>query len=138
MLWMVVGITISGVILAGLQLFAGYRLALVGVKGLEPSGDLTIEPKKIAINSTVTGVLILSISLAFFYVFVKYVYLIKELPIPAPNSEAGTPDLHKGWGQILNQPTTGSFGFYPNTQPKEDKPLGKPKASPTASTESNK
>jgi hypothetical protein len=116
MLWMVVAITISGVVLAGLQLMAGYRLAATGLGGLEPKGEFEISPKKIAVNSTVTGVLILAISLAFFYFFVKYVYLIRELPIPAATSEAGTPNLHEGWGKQNPQFPVGILNQLPKPQ----------------------
>lgn len=117
MLWMVVAITVSGVVLAGLQLMAGYRLAASGLSGLEPKGEFEISPKKIAVNSTVTGVLILAISLAFFYFFVKYVYLIRELPVPPAKSETGTPDLHRGWGGQNSQFQVGTFGEMPKPQP---------------------
>ncbi len=98
MLWMVVAITLSGVGLAGLQLWIGYKLALIGHGGFESKGELTLEPKKISVSSSITGVLILTLSLIFFYVFVQYVYLIKELKVPAPESETVGPDLHSRWG----------------------------------------
>jgi len=137
MLWMVVAITLSGVALAALQLWAGYKLALTGQNGqggFEPKGELTIEPKKLSVSSSVTGVLILTVSLAFFYVFVRYVYLITDLHVPAGESEAGGPDLHAGWGnQKQSAPPMQLTGTFPppNSQsspasdPKKQKTDGK-------------
>jgi hypothetical protein len=79
MLAMVVAITLSGVLLAGLQLAASYRLASTGRDAFEQGGQLSLEGHKISLNSSVTGIVILTISLAFFYVFVSQVYLIREL-----------------------------------------------------------
>jgi hypothetical protein len=79
MLWMVVAITLSGVVLAGIQILAAYRLASAGKAAFEQGGQLSIESNKISLSSSVTGVLILVVSLAFFFIFVKYVYLIQEV-----------------------------------------------------------
>jgi hypothetical protein len=78
MLWMVVTITISGVLLAGLQLVAAYRLASAGKAAFEQGGQLNIEHNKISLSSSVTGLMILAVSFAFFIVFVSKVYLIQE------------------------------------------------------------
>jgi hypothetical protein len=112
MLWMVVAMTMSGVSFAGLQLYAGFKLALAGKGGFEQSGKVDIGPGRISISSSITGILVLAISLAFFYVLVKDVYLIKELPTPAARSEAGGPDLHAGWGRN-NQLPTGKLNTVP-------------------------
>jgi len=98
LLWMVVGITVSGVALAGLQLIAGYRLASAGRAAFEQGGQFSLENNKISLNSSVTGLIILVISLAFFYIFVTQVYLIREVGNARPKSEAGKPDLTWGWG----------------------------------------
>jgi hypothetical protein len=104
LLWMVVAITFSGVILAGVQLVAGYRLASAGKAGFDVGGSVGVEKDKLSVSSSVTGVLILAISLLFFYVFVHDVYLIKELVgHPPVNSYAGTPDLTTGWGATTAQ-----------------------------------
>jgi hypothetical protein len=76
MLYMVVFITLSGVILAGLQLWASYRLAVSGKGQLAEGGDLSIHPGNVAVKSSVVGVVILAISLAFFMIFVTDVYRI--------------------------------------------------------------
>jgi hypothetical protein len=140
MLWLVVGITMSGVMLAAVQLLAGYRLALAGKAAFDQGGRLDFEKSKISLNSSVTGLIILVISLAFFYVYVTQVYLIKEVGIAPIKSEAGNPNLEFGWGgagnlvqnpltssKVLGSPGTGTqnlnmigggLGLAPEVQPK--------------------
>jgi hypothetical protein len=78
LMYMVVVITVSGVILAGLQLLASYKLAVSG-KGSFPDGEeLNINWNSMALKSSVVGVVILGISFAFFLVFVLYVYTLKD------------------------------------------------------------
>jgi hypothetical protein len=81
---MVVSITISGVILAGLQLFASYKLASVGKATFSDAGEVTIDSHSLAVKSSVVGVIILAISFGFFLVFVLYVYTFT----PVSNSGA--------------------------------------------------
>jgi hypothetical protein len=78
MLWMVVAITLSGVFLAALQLLAAYRLAALGKAAFEQGGQLSVEHNKISLSSSVTGLMVLAVSFAFFLVFVTKVYLIQE------------------------------------------------------------
>ena len=93
LLWLVAGITIAGVVFAGMQLVAGFRLAIAGKSVFEKTqgGSIDVEAKKLSINSSATGVVVLGLSLCFFYIFTERVYLIKE---PAggnvANSETGT------------------------------------------------
>jgi hypothetical protein len=78
LLWMVVAITLSGVALAALQLLGSYRLAAAGHGQFSDGagGDVTLSATSVAVKSSVVGVVILGISLAFFIVFVGYVYPI--------------------------------------------------------------
>jgi hypothetical protein len=78
-MWMVVAITISGVILAGIQLAAAYSLATLGKGEFTQNTQLTAEQGRISMQSSVTGLLILTVSLAFFFVFVKFVYKLDVL-----------------------------------------------------------
>lgn len=78
LMWMVIAVTLSGVGLACLQLVASYRLALQGKAVLEQRSEVSIEASRISTNSSVSGVSILLISLAFFYIFVKHIYLISD------------------------------------------------------------
>ncbi|MGO7484080.1 hypothetical protein ACCT28_23050 [Rhizobium ruizarguesonis] len=77
MLWMVVIITVSGVMLSALQLLASYRLAVKGRESMTSTTELSIARDKLAIRSSITGLLILTVSLAFFFVYVVFVYTIR-------------------------------------------------------------
>jgi hypothetical protein len=96
MLWMVVAITLSGVGLAGLQLYASYQLALSGHGKFMADGatDLSYSDKSVAIKSSVMGLIILVISFAFFMVFVVYLHPIRTVemiarPLPPPAASVG-------------------------------------------------
>lgn len=90
MLWMVVAITVSGVGLAGLQLLGSYELAKAGrEKFMGDATDLSYTDKNVAVKSSVVGVIILTISFAFFLVFVIYLHPVKQMemvavPVPPP------------------------------------------------------
>lgn len=77
LLWMVVAITISGVLLAGFQLLAAYRLASSGRGDFAQGGELSLDPKSVSLKSSVTGIIILTVSLAFFITYVKWIYPIE-------------------------------------------------------------
>ncbi|CAB3744350.1 hypothetical protein LMG24238_07244 [Paraburkholderia sediminicola] len=77
---MVVTTTVSGVLLSAVQLVAAYKLASaasskdMGSQG----GSVDLEVGKISVKSSVTGLLILAVSFAFFIVFVNSVYSLKN------------------------------------------------------------
>src|SRR3984893_10635159 len=77
LLWLVVGVTISGVILAALQLLAAFQLAMVKDQDMQGGGAMAVKRNEIALKSSVTGLFILLMSFAFFLVFVFYVYRIE-------------------------------------------------------------
>src|SRR3954468_3827617 len=81
---LVVGITISGVLMAGLQLLMSYKLAQAGHSELAKDIELSVQKDKIALKSSVVGLAILVISLAFFVVYVKWIYSIQEVPVASP------------------------------------------------------
>ena len=89
LMWLVVAITLSGVVLSALQLLAAYQLSLAGKESFQQGlgGDIALEKGKLSLHSSVTGLLMLFISLLFFYVFVTKVYLIQETP-PLPGTSA--------------------------------------------------
>jgi hypothetical protein len=123
LLWMVVAITLSGVMLAGVQLIAGYRLASAGKAAFDGGGTIDIEKNKLSLKSSVTGLVILAISLVFFYLFVHEVYLIREQGVvghPPVTSGAGMSGLTPG--PFIN----GGVGAPPAAEPK-------PAASPVIS-----
>jgi hypothetical protein len=110
-LWMVVAITVSGVGLAGLQLFAAYRLAGAGRGEFAASQELSIEQNRISVKSSVTGLLILIVSFAFFMVYVFNVYGAKELKQDLPEARAVRPIPTLG---------TGGYGPPPAAAPQSD------------------
>lgn len=76
LMWMVVSITLAGVALAGGQLWASYQLAKSGRGALAEGGSVDLSTNKLAVHSSVIGVIVLTISFAFFLVFVLYVYTL--------------------------------------------------------------
>ena len=80
-MWMVVSITVSGVILAGLQLATSYKLASSGHSEFAKDSEIIIQRDRISLKSSITGVLILGISFAFFIVYVMWIYTITEIPV---------------------------------------------------------
>jgi hypothetical protein len=81
LLSMVVALTVSGVVLAALQLYAAFRLAQVGRGKFDAPNEITLEQSKVSLKSSVTGLLILIVSFAFFIVYVAWVFTIKETKI---------------------------------------------------------
>jgi hypothetical protein len=80
LLYMVVLLTISGVVLAGMQLFASYRLALAGRGELAGGGsELAYSATSVSFKSSVIGLTMLAMSFAFFLVFIIYVYDMREI-----------------------------------------------------------
>jgi hypothetical protein len=95
LLWMVVAITISGVLLAAIQLLAAYRLSsLAGADFASgQGGELKLDPKSISLKSSVTGLLILMISFAFFIVYVRWVYPIQTRMDPEADPAVARPQM---------------------------------------------
>jgi hypothetical protein len=77
LLIMVVAITLSGVILAGLQLLASYKLAVLGKGDLSGGGEVVYGKDNVSFKSSVVGLVILAVSFGFFLVFVLDVYVLK-------------------------------------------------------------
>ena len=91
LLYMVVVITISGVVLAGVQLLASYKLAVLGRGELAGGGsEINYSANSISFKSSVIGLTILAMSFAFFLVFVIYVYDLRDISDTAPR-QAATP-----------------------------------------------
>lgn len=78
LLLMVVTITLSGVVLAGIQLVASYRLAAAGKGEFGRDNDLTVSKSSLSLRSSIVGLMILIVSFAFFLVFIKDVYELKD------------------------------------------------------------
>ncbi len=117
---MVVAITVSGVFLAGLQLLGSYKLAASGTGKFGDLSDLSVEAGKGAIkgsmHSSVTGLIILVVSLAFFIVYVKWIYAIQEVSIEKPQSLSETTVSGKviGYGSLGPTPVPASSTAAPS------------------------
>jgi hypothetical protein len=125
-LWMVVGITLSGVALAGLQLVAAYQLARTGHGDLSSPQEVTLEQNKISLKSSVTGLMILVISFAFFMVYIVWVYTVKELKQDPPEAMV-TPNF-------TSTTPTGGYGPPPVTSGKPDAGVPTTPGIPTVTT----
>ena len=99
-LWLVIGITISGVVLAGIQLVSAYNMSLMLGKSAFDAISLGFDAKSISLGTTVSGLVILAMSFAFFLVYVIYVYPVQitnsismnaSKSIAMPNSEQALP-----------------------------------------------
>lgn len=123
-LWMVVILTLSGVILSGMQLIIAYKLARSGqISAIETKQQFSIEEGKIVFKSSIAGLFILLFSFAFFYVYILKVYTIYEIqpdggvPVSAipeydgnTNSQLPPIEDHGGIGHIDAQPTAVPVG----------------------------
>jgi hypothetical protein len=100
---MVVILTLSGVALAALQLAAAYALAkATGSDSLQDQQEFSIEKGKLVLRSSITGLFILIISFAFFYVYILHVFTIKEL---GSIDVGGGPNanLHQNQGTLVGK-----------------------------------
>lgn len=90
LLWMVVAITLSGVILAGVQIVAAYKLSSVAKVAPDLGGKLDFDKSgKLSVQSSVTGLLILIVSFAFFIVYVRFVYPLDHRFLDPADKAAG-------------------------------------------------
>lgn len=100
-LFMVVVITLSGVGLATVQLLASYKLASAGHgEAFGAQSEISLERNKVSLKSSVTGLIILVVSLAFFIVYVKWVYPITPVNMDSsPSQQTMTPLANPVQGQ---------------------------------------
>lgn len=82
LLLMVVTVTLSGVALAAVQLWLSYKLVSSGQGELAQPGTISLKQGELALRSSVTGLFILAFSLAFFIIYVKWIYPTQEVAIP--------------------------------------------------------
>lgn len=119
LMWMVIGLTISGVVLAGVQIIGANRVYMAsGGKTAMPDSEVSLEAGKIYVKSAVTGVVILLVSFAFFFVYVAEVYTIKDPPgsHPVETAQAAEPAPAPepvGEGAFVEG---GGLGFPPDTE----------------------
>jgi hypothetical protein len=95
LMWMVVAVTLSGVVLAALQLMASLQLASAK---RAPVGDqqLTVKRDQIVLKSSITGLFILLISFVFFLTYVVYVFRLEVPDDHGPSSAFVGPTLPMG------------------------------------------
>ncbi|MDX8130394.1 hypothetical protein QLH52_24095 [Methylomonas sp. OY6] len=99
-LWMVVFITISGIILAGLQLLISYRLAVAAGTDLgDMGGEISLEKGKVSLKSSLSGIFILAISFAFFWLFVIEVYKMEVFDPDRKISSSTAPESSSNDGK---------------------------------------
>jgi hypothetical protein len=122
LLFVVVSLTLSGVILAGLQLLASYKLAVAGRGELAGGAEVSYSKDTVSFKSSVVGLAILFISFAFFMVFVLEVYTLKESTASTP-SVPGMSEPFRLRGVPGPPPTTGESAQGNRT------PRGRPPAS---------
>lgn len=77
-LWMVVFVTVAGVLLSAGQLATSYKLASRDIGAGAESHEMTIENGRVVIRSSAIGLMVLFISLVFFLIFVLKIYKIDE------------------------------------------------------------
>jgi hypothetical protein len=88
LMWMVVTVTLSGVLLAAFQLWASYQLAAAnGALRHENKSELTLTRDQLVLKTSIAGLCILLLSFCFFLVFVLYVYRFDAAP---DNNESGS------------------------------------------------
>lgn len=108
LLWMVVALTCSGVLLSGVQLLTSYALASASKGAMPDSSEMSIEKGKLTLNSSIIGLFILALSLAFFIIYVYGVYTIKE------DSSDSVSSVHG----VMGTPPVGGLGPPPKpTEP---------------------
>ena len=73
-LFLVFVVVTSGVLFSGCQLWKS-----VSVAGVQASSDMEISAAKVRVTSSVVGIVVLAISLAFLFIYTREVYTIKSL-----------------------------------------------------------
>jgi hypothetical protein len=73
LMWVVIGVVVSGVLFSGYQLWFSLHIGVV------PQTEFEVSREKARVTSSVVGVLVLIISLAFFYLFLNEVYRIRSV-----------------------------------------------------------
>ncbi|MFN0275300.1 MAG: hypothetical protein ACKVPJ_06125 [Chitinophagales bacterium] len=121
--WVVILIVIAGLIFSGMQFYITYKHMTGMIKTTNSLGttdntaeteqksvvpdaindmnktDLSLSPEGLKINTSVIGLIILVISIAFFYLYLIHIYPIKEVNID------NKPFLNEAPGQTLDTET---------------------------------
>ena len=87
MMWIVVAVVVAGVAFSGFQLYVGARL------GQKTDGTFEVSATGMKVTSTIVGVLILAMSIAFMLIFVDKVYTIHS---QVPSASISSPTIQGG------------------------------------------
>jgi hypothetical protein len=107
-LWLVVTITLSGVVMAAWQVHLAYKLANITKEQWLAETAFSAEKWKISLRSSVVGLTILALSLAFFIVYVGWIYSYHEAGNGLVVSDFAPPPSQ---GKLL--PAMGGLGESP-------------------------
>ena len=108
-LWMVVALTASGVLLAAVQLYVSHRLSanarsVEAGENASTAHEFVIEKDKIILRSSLAGLAILALSLAFFYIFVVHVYTITSIDIDGRRAHSDEGRLSTESSNVIQVP----------------------------------
>jgi hypothetical protein len=82
LLWVVVLVVTSGIVYSGLQ------LGLAARTGKQRDTTLELSAQRVRITSSVVGIVVLALSIAFLLIFVNQVYQMRPLELPASAAPA--------------------------------------------------
>lgn len=91
--WVVIALVACGLVFAAIQFARAMRRkpGADGTPGEDLTTDLEISGKGLKISSPVLGVIILALSLGFFYFYLRYVYPIEHVRGMPPSADATAP-----------------------------------------------
>ena len=81
-LFLVVFVVAAGILFAGFQLWKS-----VSVAGVQSTSDLEVSASKVRVTSSVVGVVVLTLSLVFLYIYTKEVYHIRVVGAAAAQTD---------------------------------------------------
>ncbi|WP_135506575.1 hypothetical protein [Roseovarius aestuariivivens] len=76
--WTVIGLVIAGLVFSWMQFRLGLEQARATGQPLDMNTDLSGSEKGVSISSNVVGLVILVLSMGFFYLYLVYIYPISE------------------------------------------------------------
>jgi hypothetical protein len=87
--WVVLGLVLIGLIFSGLQFWKAFRARrpISKTESRDMQTELEISTRGVRVSSSVLGVIILVISLAFLYLFLVHVYPIEHVRTPSVSAK---------------------------------------------------
>jgi hypothetical protein len=83
LLWVVVLVVAAGIVYSGLQ------LGIAAKTGKQRDTSLEFSAQRVRVTSSVVGIVVLALSIAFLLIFVNQVYQIRPLAMPAATASGG-------------------------------------------------